>query len=602
MVLGLAWRAPGRPGRLAWTALGLLVVVTWNDLVLRESYCWAEREWLRRKGEQIVQPQEDWISFLLEDVLVEMAATDAAAPAQRGAVTTPLASGVWEDALAYELWRDSAVHDLGVPCLVEVLDRDGRESSLYARGFLRDLSYEVIERGEWWSLAESGADGVGQDGVRLQQEVRRYPTGQEHVLRGEIPRADDAGWLRVELPVMSRRLSTLLAALGAAGDDDADAQGYRPRQEVDRPVLLLRGARDAWLDVGFGGVPAAEVVPGDCRAGGRTPRVGRDRAGRSLVALPLGAGARGDRDGARGGFPDRSAAAGPRGGPDGLGAARAARCAAGARLASVPRAGHLALAVARRVPGAVPRRVPRHRPGDAGHGRLARRPAHLRTPRPRRSRPHARRSGDHAGTTPGTARRAGPRAGRQRLHRRAAGRPPGGRAPAGAVLRAAGPGLRTRRRAAPGRDAQRPRCRRGGPSAGRRAPVVLVRHGAGCGRVSRHGHPHRSVRGHRGHRDVHLPPAARGRPPGRARRPGRRRADPAARRRGHRREPPGTALRRPRAVAAAAGGDVVAAAPARQPLGVRGGQGRRRAARAGEGRGGIAAATRVAGGAHRRFS
>ncbi len=256
MVLGLAWRAPGRPGRLAWTALALLLVVTWNDLVLRESYGWSEREWLRRKGEQMVQPQEDWISFLLEDVLVEMAAADAATPVPRGAVATPLAGGVWEDALAYELWRDSAVHDLGVPCLVEVLDRDGREASLFARGFLRDLSYEVVERGEWWSLAESGEDGAGQDGVRLQQEVRRYPTGEEHVLRGEIPRGRDAGWLRVELPVMSRRLSTLLAALGAAGDDDTDAQSYRPRQEVDRPVLLLRGARDAWLDVGFGGVPA----------------------------------------------------------------------------------------------------------------------------------------------------------------------------------------------------------------------------------------------------------------------------------------------------------------------------------------------------------
>jgi signal transduction histidine kinase len=261
MVLGLAWHTPGRPGRVAWTALGLLLVVTWNDVVLRESYGSAEREWLRRKGEQIVQPQEDWISFLLEDVLVEMAAADAAAPARREAVTTPLASGVWQDALAYELWRDSAVRDLGVPCLIEVLDREGRESSLYARGFLRDLSYEVVERGEWWSLAGSGADSVKQDGVRLQQEVRRYPTGQEQVLRGEIPRGRDAGWLRVELPVMSRRLSTLLAALGAAGDDDADAPGYRPRQEVDRPVLLLRGARDGWLDVGFGGVPAEASSP-----------------------------------------------------------------------------------------------------------------------------------------------------------------------------------------------------------------------------------------------------------------------------------------------------------------------------------------------------
>jgi signal transduction histidine kinase len=271
MVLGLAWHTPGRPGRVAWTALALLLVVTWNDVVLRESYGWAEREWLRRKGELIVQPQEEWISFLLEDVLVEMAAADASAPAQRGAVTTPLASGVWQDALAYELWRDSAVRDLGVPCLVEVLDGDGRESSLYARGFLRDLSYEVVERGEWWSLAETGEDSAGQGGVRLQQEVRRYPTGQEHVLRGEIPRGRDAGWLRVELPVMSRRLSTLLAALDPADDDETGVQGYRPRQEVDRPMLLLRGARDVWLDVGFGGVPAekSSMVIAELEAGRR---------------------------------------------------------------------------------------------------------------------------------------------------------------------------------------------------------------------------------------------------------------------------------------------------------------------------------------------
>jgi len=261
MILGLVWRAPGRPGRLAWTAAALLLVVTWNDLMLRESYGWAEREWLRRKGEQIVQPQEDWISFLIEDVLVEMAAADAAGANPRAAVTTQLARGVWDDALAYELWRDSAVRDLGVPCLVEALDRDGREASLYARGFLRDLSYEVVERGDWWSLAESGEEGVGQDGVRLQHEVRRYPTGEEHVLRGEIPRREDAGWLRIELPVMSRRLSTLLAALGAAGDDEAEAQTYRPRQEIDRPVLLLRGAHDTWLDVGFGGVPAESSSP-----------------------------------------------------------------------------------------------------------------------------------------------------------------------------------------------------------------------------------------------------------------------------------------------------------------------------------------------------
>lgn len=261
LLLGDGWRAPGRPARIALGVFALLLVVTWNDLVLRASYDRTEREWLRRKAEQIVQPQVDWVSFLLEDVLVEMAGAEAAASPARDEATTPLARGVWEDALAYELWRGSAVHDLGTPCLVEVLDAAGHEASLYARGFLRDLTYEVVERGEWWSLAEEGGQDAGQDGVRLQQEVRRYPTGEEHVLRGEVPRHGGEGWLRVELPVMSRRLTTLATTLGGTGDDDGESAGYRPRQDVDRPVLLLRGARDGWLDVGFGGLPAPSSSP-----------------------------------------------------------------------------------------------------------------------------------------------------------------------------------------------------------------------------------------------------------------------------------------------------------------------------------------------------
>ncbi len=251
-----------------WLVGGLLLAVLFNYAVLARAYGEAERDWLQRKADQIVEPQDDWISFLLEDVLGEMARNDhetedpAAAGGGRGALS--------RDLPAYRLWHGSAVRDLSLPALVEVLDADGETTSLFATGFLRDFGYEILERSPWWSLAEFGEEGGGRIGVMLQDEVRRYPTGRERILRGEIPRDRDRGWLRLELPVQSLRISTLYTRLAGVQDLRSDG-GYRPRLEFDRPLLLLRGNDERWLDAGFGDLPdpAGERLIAELRDGRR---------------------------------------------------------------------------------------------------------------------------------------------------------------------------------------------------------------------------------------------------------------------------------------------------------------------------------------------
>ncbi|HOX25651.1 MAG TPA: ATP-binding protein [Candidatus Krumholzibacteria bacterium] len=264
----------GLPARLTgtarpfWLAGGLLVTVLFNYSVLSGVYGEAERDWLHRKAEEIVQPQDDWISFLIEDVLGELVGEDTAGldPAEVGGGRGSLRA----DLPAYRLWRRSAIADLGLPCLVEVLDADGRTTSLYATGFLRDFGYEIVERGDWWSLAEAGEEGGGRIGVLLQDEVRRYPTGRERILRGEIAREGGRGWLRLELPVQSLRITTLSSRLAGA-QDVGTGGGYRPRLEVDRPLRLLRGDSQRWLDAGFGELPdaAGERAIAELRAGTR---------------------------------------------------------------------------------------------------------------------------------------------------------------------------------------------------------------------------------------------------------------------------------------------------------------------------------------------
>ncbi|MEZ4387799.1 MAG: ATP-binding protein [Candidatus Krumholzibacteriia bacterium] len=245
----------------------LLAVVLVNYGVLAGAYGLAERDWLRRKAEQIVQPQDEWISFLLEDVLNDMAGQDTAGPdpAEAG----PGRGALGRDRLAHRLWRRSAIRDLGLPGLVEVLDSQGETESLYATGFLRDFGYEVVERSDWWSLTGAPAGDGDHEGVLLQDELRRYPTGLERVLRGELVRPA-GGWLRLELSTQSLRISTLLGRLSGA-QDVRTGGGYRPRLEVDRPILLLRGDAERWLDVGFGDLPgpAAEAALLPLREGRR---------------------------------------------------------------------------------------------------------------------------------------------------------------------------------------------------------------------------------------------------------------------------------------------------------------------------------------------
>ena len=248
-----------------WLAAGLLLVVLLNYTVLSVAYARAEREWLLRKAEQIVQAQDDWIGFLLEDVLAEMAFHDAGGsdPAAAGG-----GSGSLRHSLpAYQLWHRSAIRDLGLPSLVEIFDADGNRTSHFATGFLRDFQFEVVSRGSWLSLTGAEEGDESGRGVLMQTEVRRYPTGRERIMRAEIPRRAERGWLRLELPVQSWRVSTL--AGGQAPVQDHRVGGYRPRIEVERPLLLMLGSDEGWLDVGFAELPdaAAERSLARLRAG-----------------------------------------------------------------------------------------------------------------------------------------------------------------------------------------------------------------------------------------------------------------------------------------------------------------------------------------------
>ncbi len=245
----------------------LLAAVLWNYGGLAEAYGRAEAAWLQRKGDEIVQPQEELMSFLLEDALADMQAAETEALPQASRIT-PGSGDLWQDWPAYELWRRSAIHDLGLPCLVEIVDAGGRVESLFAAGFFRDYGYEVAGRSEW-STAEA---------FLLQTERRRYPGGEEVIMRGEAPRLDRPGWIRLELPLHSRRLRTLLARLEGGAVEPATGS-YQPRAEIDRPLLLLRGDATGWLDAGpaqFPELPPAAVVESlrDGAARGGKVRIG----------------------------------------------------------------------------------------------------------------------------------------------------------------------------------------------------------------------------------------------------------------------------------------------------------------------------------------
>ena len=248
--------------RFAWPAI-LLVTVVWNYASLREVYDQAERSWLHRKGAVITQADQEWTRILLGSVLEEMQDQDALST-----MTTGDRSAVWRNEPAWALWRDSALRDLGYSCLVEIVDDLGDEESLFAQGFMREYQYEMVSRSPWVGI-DGGAVADGWEMI-FQTERRVYTGGQEEVVAAETPRVGGRGWIRVELPVRSWRISTLVEKLG--GDQDPRGNGYRPRAEVDRPVLLLRADDTGWLEAGGTGFPGPETGPlvADLRAGGRS--------------------------------------------------------------------------------------------------------------------------------------------------------------------------------------------------------------------------------------------------------------------------------------------------------------------------------------------
>jgi len=231
--------------RFAWPAV-LLLVTVWNYASLSEVYQRQELSWLQAKAAHLVEPSNPSAPYLLNEALAEMREQDASDAAPPGGD-----HDVWRDEAAYRLWHRSALRDIGYPLLVEISDEFDREESFFATGFMGDGNYQVIRR-----QMVSTADLPARDGAysrRFEQEWRRYPDGDEWILKGRIERQGEAGWIRVELPLRSRRLDTQLTDLTRRGN--GAVTGYRPRSEVDRPILLLRGDHQGWLDVGALGIP-----------------------------------------------------------------------------------------------------------------------------------------------------------------------------------------------------------------------------------------------------------------------------------------------------------------------------------------------------------
>nr|MEE4268899.1 ATP-binding protein [Candidatus Krumholzibacteria bacterium] len=233
--------------RFAWPTVMLLVVV-WNYVSLREVYDQAERSWLVSKGHLITSPGEEGTRFLLEDAMLGMRETDRLSPSTGEGV------GIWRDHPAYLLWASSPLRDLGYACSVEIIDTEYGATPFFATGFMRDSGYELLSRGNWTD--REGAPATDDEQLQFQTERRVYPGGEEEVLVARMGRAGDLGWIRVELPVRSWRISTLLADLR---DEVPVDSGYRPRAEVDRPILLLRGDNQGWLGTGDPGLKGAQA-------------------------------------------------------------------------------------------------------------------------------------------------------------------------------------------------------------------------------------------------------------------------------------------------------------------------------------------------------
>ncbi len=243
-----AWvrASDGRGARLAWPAL-VLVAALWNYASLHHVHDAAERAWLQRRAGEITDDQSGWSRSLIQTVLMEMQQVDDVAPAET--VDEP-----WRDEAAWRLYRSSLLNGLHFAGLVEILDREERSESLFAAGFLRDFHYETMSRSGW--VTSTGAAAGPGDDIVFRSERRLYSGGQEDILVAEAPRRSGRGWLRVEAPLRSWRVSTLTAP-----QDNPDAAGggrYQPRQEVDRPVLLLLADDGGWRGSGAEGFPGPD--------------------------------------------------------------------------------------------------------------------------------------------------------------------------------------------------------------------------------------------------------------------------------------------------------------------------------------------------------
>jgi len=247
-------RRPGW-GRARWLAPLLLVVLV-NHAVLERVYTRLGTRWLEARAAFIAGDRLPETRLLLADLLTELFSADVDQLASPEA-HAPLASSLWRDWRAYALWRRTAIDDLGTSGRLEVLTSDGTVTSSYAKGFFRDEAYEIVRRSEWRS-----GDAVQPRPGRVvtpyfQRELRRYAGGEEWILRGEIARLDGDGWLSLELPYRSARVTTLAASL----QPRASGSGYLPRLEIDRPLLLMRGDDSGWRDTAGDDVPAPEAEP-----------------------------------------------------------------------------------------------------------------------------------------------------------------------------------------------------------------------------------------------------------------------------------------------------------------------------------------------------
>ncbi len=234
--------------RFTWPMV-LILVSIWNYSSLSNVYEQAENNWLKAKADQLAEPTNVSAPYLLDEALREMRLQDS-----QSDVAPVDSHDVWRDEPAYLLWRNSSLRDLGLPMQVEIIDEYDNEESLFTTGFMGDYNYQVGDRTR--VLGNQDQESEGEVGRIFEEIQRLYPDGEELILAGEMSRKGDRGWIRVEFPVRSWRIETQLA--GLTKQAKSSMGGYRPRSEVDRPVLLLRGDSQGWLDVGQRGIPAPE--------------------------------------------------------------------------------------------------------------------------------------------------------------------------------------------------------------------------------------------------------------------------------------------------------------------------------------------------------